>query len=519
MIVIEEHGNYCSIQTKGKSQVVDFIDELDALSFVLSNALDVIRKKEETSLVLHEESEEGNPIFPSGLLDYVLEFMDEHEIEYEVSREEDLPYVEVPSDLFSDAPEPISLRDYQCLAISKSLSSRKGVLNMATGAGKTEVTIGIAKLVEENFEAPPGETVYISLTVVPSKASVKQIYKRFKNRGLKDVGRLGGGYKEYGRRHTVATPRTLYSGIKNEDLRTKELLENVAVLMFDECHHLGTAASWQAVSRNCEANLRFGFSGSPWASGWPTVDLMDYKTSKFADFRLIANLGGTVLYVPSRLLRDNGVLVDPMIYVMPIRKPRLTDNPYPTWKWVYKRGIIQNQFRNTLITELSSLLVERGHRPVTLVVSLAHGKDLLEQMSDAGLNAAFTKGSDEVFTYDGKKLKSHRNAGESYREAFQAGDIDALIGSVIIDESIDLPEMTSLILAGGMKSPIRAVQRIGRAIRTSEGKDEALVFDFRDLGHYWLRHHTDLRLEIYEIHDYKYQSISVRDMLKLLSEE
>jgi superfamily II DNA or RNA helicase len=502
---VQSDGQH-EVQKEGTSCIPDSIVQ------IVQVILEITRKKEKDVLSLYKVAPSGNKVvFSSGLLDYVEDYLISEEIEHEVERLSKLPIRKVSSGLFEDAPEPITLRDYQRISIRKGLSSRRGIFNIATGGGKTEIIIGIAHEMEKQY---PGK--YVSLTIVPSKASVKQIYKRFKKRGLSNVGRVGGGFKEYGKMHTVATAATLYSGIKNEELQTQELLSTVKVLMLDECHHLGTAPSWQSVVGGCDSEFRFGFSGSPWACGFPTVDLSEYDVTKFADFRLASEVGETLVYIPSRMLRDMGVIIDPHIYILPVVSPNLYQNPFPRWKWVYSNGIVQNPVRNTLITNVTHRLYKRGHRPVTLVVSISHGKDLLKQMHDKGLNVAFTKGNDEVFTYNGKRVKSHKDAGEKYREAFQAGEVDALIGSVVIDESIDLPEMSALILAGGMKSPIRAVQRIGRAIRTSEGKGEAVVIDFRDKTHFFLENHTNKRLAIYDAHDYEYQEVGHEELSRLL---
>lgn len=91
-----------------------------------------------------------------------------------------------------------------------------------------------------------------------------------------------------------------------------------------------------------------------------------------------------------------------------------------------------------------------------------------------------------------------------------------LIGSVVIDEAIDLPGMSALILAGGMKSPIRAVQRVGRAIRTADGKEEAIILDFRDTQHYFLENHTNKRLGIYDAHEYDYTECTLEEMWEQL---
>jgi superfamily II DNA or RNA helicase len=55
-----------------------------------------------------------------------------------------------------------------------------------------------------------------------------------------------------------------------------------------------------------------------------------------------------------------------------------------------------------------------------------------------------------------------------------------LIASKIFDQGIDIPELDALILAGSGKSSARALQRIGRVIRSYPSKKWANVIEFWD---------------------------------------
>lgn len=488
MIRIVEHEHHCTIDG-------DDDDILDVLQDVLTQ----VRDKEKACLILYRADSNGFT-FPAGLLKFVMSELPKFNIPFEVKRIDRLPITKIRDDLLIDGPEPITLRDYQVTSIRKAVSHRRGIFNIATGGGKTEIIIGIAKMMGT------------SLTIVPSKSSLLQTVRRFRNRGLESVGGFGGGLKDLTQDHTIATAAMFNSRLKKKHKDTERFLRDAPLLMFDEVHHLGTAPTWQRVGDACGAERRYGFSGSPWASGMPTIDLGTDKESNYADFRVVSQVGEALVYIPSKMLRDMGVIIDPRIFVLPVSLPKgLRSNPFPRWNWVYKHGIVENESRNKLIVDSALRLHERGHRTTILVVSIAHGRALLRQLYDMGLNAAFTKGDDEVLVFTGKKIQSQKDAGERVRDAFLAGDIDVLIGSVVIDEAVDLPGMSALILAGGMKSPIRAVQRVGRAIRTADGKDEAIIIDFRDRQHYFLNNHTNKRLGIYAAHEYDYIECETAD--------
>ena len=60
--------------------------------------------------------------------------------------------------------------------------------------------------------------------------------------------------------------------------------------------------------------------------------------------------------------------------------------------------------------------------------------------------------------------------------------------------------ISGLVLAGGGKSSIKAVQRIGRAIRPYKNKEMAAVIEFNDNAKY-LRNHSKIRRKIYDLED------------------
>ena len=77
------------------------------------------------------------------------------------------------------------------------------------------------------------------------------------------------------------------------------------------------------------------------------------------------------------------------------------------------------------------------------------------------------------------------------------GEPQITIASVIFDEGIDVRPLDTLILAGGGKSPTRALQRIGRILRPYEGKKDAIAVDFMDNCKY-MQSHSKRRLSIYK---------------------
>jgi superfamily II DNA or RNA helicase len=72
-----------------------------------------------------------------------------------------------------------------------------------------------------------------------------------------------------------------------------------------------------------------------------------------------------------------------------------------------------------------------------------------------------------------------------------------IIASSIFDEGVDVRPLSALILAGSGKSQTRALQRIGRVIRSYEGKKDAIIIDFFDDIKY-MRKHSQARRKMYK---------------------
>jgi superfamily II DNA or RNA helicase len=81
------------------------------------------------------------------------------------------------------------------------------------------------------------------------------------------------------------------------------------------------------------------------------------------------------------------------------------------------------------------------------------------------------------------------------RKEFEDGEFQVLIGSVVYDESQDMPSITDLVLAAGGKKLRRLKQRLGRGERKAEGKSRVRVWDFFDSQHKSTKRHSQQRSE------------------------
>ncbi len=85
------------------------------------------------------------------------------------------------------------------------------------------------------------------------------------------------------------------------------------------------------------------------------------------------------------------------------------------------------------------------------------------------------------FTNEEGKVPESRYGGVSEREhlirAFKEGDYQALVAMKCLDEGIDIPSAEIGIILASSTNPREYIQRIGRIIRYSKGKEKAIIYD------------------------------------------
>lgn len=422
------------------------------------------------------------------------------------------PAKEVPADLISG----ITLRPYQQEAIQKSVQHWRGVLEIATGGGKTEVAIGLYL----TLHGP--RTLYI----VPSQASMHEMFQRFQERGVEDVGRLGDGFEEVDKQVVIAVVNSVYSGIKRSDWEIMQLLEECELLFEDECHHKATAFTWKVVAANCKADRRIGLSGTPYKD----------DKSRFNPFHmhhldswLTGYIGDTLLYLSPRELQERGSLALCKIISFPTGGycPDTSD-----WHTVYEQGIVRNEARNNQIGLIVANLVDLGRYPIISVERLDHGRDFQRKFASIGIIAAcmfgdgalyvpraFAEAEDiefepaplfewqETTNRRGEKVRKKVVVGHEddfvqiptstdVRPYFQERKIHCLIGSRPFDEFLNVTFLTDLVNAAGYKAHQRFRQKIGRTLRLHAGKTVAWIWEPWDNCHYYLRRHSQKRLKV-----------------------
>lgn len=412
-------------------------------------------------------------VFPTGLLQRVLSFFESAGVDIEIDDRRGGAQCGESLALKKFVPRP-----YQRDALERAVESGRGIIRIGTGGGKT----ALAAFIAARYNLP-------TMIYVVGRDILHQFHETFKDiLGEDRVGIIGDGLCNV-RQINICS---IWTAVKAFDLKGKVSLddedwspdvapvegrmkqevrgavERACLAIFDEAHFLAceTVQSIFKASKKCR--YVFGMSGTDWRDDG-------------ADLLLESVCGSRIFNMPASRLIDEGWLVPPKISF--IKVPRFEKSLPKDWRTVYSRYVTHNEIRNQLVADGARTLVAMGRKPLILVRYLQHGKNLVDMMPD--LSVFFVNG----------KIDSQARAEAKRR--FEAGDIDCLVASSVFDIGVDIPSLDALIMAGGGKSTVRVLQRIGRVIRPFEGKSDALVMDFLDHARY-LEKHSATRFAVYE---------------------
>ena len=419
--------------------------------------------------------------FQTGLLFKAATFLKDHKVPF---RRIDIRSKTEKTDNYSMSAE-FELRGYQQDIINKVVGTKqtqgidRGIIKAATGSGKTGIASGIIA----------GIGVSPTIFYVPSIDLLRQAkdelerFVRYNNLNLK-VGMVGGGKKDI-QDITVMTIQTAVRALGgvwvkfDDEDKTKDdtdiadikeeirdLIRGSRLMICDEVQHWAAETCQIISDASLSCQYRYGMSATPYR------DQGD-------DILIHGCFGRTIADISASFLIKKGYLVKPIIYFNKINNMRgLRKSSYAN---VYKQAIIENEYRNNQIVQMANRFINGNRKILILVKQIKHGKILEALLPDS------------IFVYGGTAKKKRA----AHLDKMRKGDPQITIASVIFDEGIDVRPLDTLILAGGGKSPTRALQRIGRILRPYEGKKDAIAVDFMDNCKY-MQGHSKKRLNIYK---------------------
>lgn len=369
-------------------------------------------------------------------------------------------------------------RDHQNRILETAIKYDRGIIRAATGSGKTLVTALLTAKINK-----PTIIYVIGLDLLD------QFYNLFSKLFDEPIGYIGNGTCKIERINIVSiwtVGRALQLDKKNiindeSENQEKDLDENnsikiIKMLLETKVHildesHITTTNTVETLYKNIDPEYIYGFSGTPFRDD-------------NSDLLINGILGEQIINVSASELIKLNLLATPLIKFFTVPKMSV-GNVYTA---VYKEYIVENEIRNNLIVSKTKELIEKKYTPLVLFKQIKHGEILLDKLEFSGIKCAMLNGNDSL---------AKRN---EIKDLLLKKEIDLILASTIFDIGLDLPELNALVLCSGGKSSIRALQRIGRVIRSFPGKKFAAVVDFYDQVKF-LKKHSQIRYEVYSAED------------------
>lgn len=339
----------------------------------------------------------------------------------------------------------IILRDYQQQAVDEFLDKKIGVLQIATGSGKTEIATEIIR-----------KTGVRTLFIVDKIELMNQTIERLKASLGIEIGQIGQS-KNIKKDVTVATIQTL-----NKNISTyKKYLSTIEMVVYDECHKVAAKSYFRLSHSLINTNYRLGLSATSFRDDGN-------------DMMINATTGYKIFDLSSDKLISEGWLMKPKIKFIKNYMPKENIskwedecktgliNETESYQKLYKKFIMENDYRNDLI---KNIIDNNKEKKILILVKLVdHGKYLSEI-----LNANYLHGS------------TPKEERAQMFKKFKKENSGVLISTIsIFAEGIDLPDLNMIVNASGNRGEVKTIQVLGRVLRKLDGKEDAIYIDFID---------------------------------------
>jgi superfamily II DNA or RNA helicase len=361
-----------------------------------------------------------------------------------------------------DLPE--YLRGYQVDAIKIMLAEKIGICQMSTGAGKT---LSAAAFL---LHFPQARVLF----TVPSTKLAAQTRKEFASFFNEPIGLVGGG-KYIWERITVGIIDSLAIAAANN----RSELSQVQIVFHDECHSCGSKSYLNTAQTLTSAEYIVGLSATP---------------KRNDGCGLVMNaVCGEVNYIvkDEEVAAYGGINLPTYIQVKITDRYKQEKRPYPNLTGyqtpadilkAYRYAISEYTHRNLVLTKIVDQLIKLPSRQGNILVLfdyIDHGQTLQQMLKRQGIGVPLIDGQ--------VKKVAERKASQEMQAQFRANKFPVLLGSSVLRQGVDFPNLEFLVLAGASANDTNLFQGVGRAVRVNSDykKVRSVVIDIGDSDPYF----------------------------------
>ena len=401
--------------------------------------------------------------------------------------------------------QPFKMRDHQIATLNawKAKGDFQGTFDLATGAGKTITAIhaivtlpeaidGLACVIAVPYQNLADQWVDILSTfnIYPVKCYISRAQWEYKLRNM--VHELDMGSRSFGA--IVVVNRTLKSPEFQQCLL--KIKGSKLLWIGDECHH-HTSKAYEGFLPE-HAKFRIGLSATP------QHYLDEERNERLNDF-----YGDIVSrYTLKQAIEDK--VLTPYVYCPHLVE--FTEEEAEEFvdlsEHIGRIMARQKSKANEMSPQLTGLLMQRARlvgsaaNKLSVLRAVLTGerptKHTLFYCGDGTVETDEANGaSDENIAQSKRQIEAvsamlhgmswnvsrftsreSRKDRDNILENFRLGFIDAMVAIRCLDEGIDVPACSTAYILASSRDPRQFVQRRGRILRRSPGKERALIHDF-----------------------------------------
>lgn len=338
---------------------------------------------------------------------------------------------------FPITPRPPQVEGFKALVEAKV----GGIILQATGIGKTA-------LLGMYFKALIGRALFL-VDELGLMAQARKEIAFIQNVLGEEIGEVGDSQFNP-KRITVATVQTMSSKLSNTTF--KQWYKGLDVVVIDEFHQALNSRTTKVI-QTIKPKRSFGLTA--------TLSM----TKQFVRIPAWA-LTGPILstYSIERGIREKELCHNVVVVQAKFRSENIP-GPYSL---VYDVTISENDNRNQFIADLVRIGIKDNQRVVLLLDRVLHLYRISKMLNDIQHKVVC-----------GKVKKDERIAAQA---DFEKGKLPLIIANRVFFKGINIKSISMIVDGTAGKSPDSTLQKLGRGVRTSPGKEALLYFDIGDFG-------------------------------------
>ncbi len=354
------------------------------------------------------------------------------------------------------------LRDYQKEAQAAWWSTRRGIIVLPTGTGKTEVALSLI-----------ARSKVSTLIVAPVRDLMYQWHRRIQAGLGYEAGLLGDRVRDL-REITCTT-------YASAAIHMERLGDRFKLLVFDECHHLPGPVLGDAARMSC-APWRLGLTATPECSEPRQAELVDLIGPIRYCMPLSAARGVhladyDVFRIPIFLSKDEQARYDRCLEIMrTFRENWVKTGKRFDWAQMCASSAISGPAREALRAyHLRTSIENRAHEKLRILEDIFQLHPRVPTLVFVGSNQMACDISLQ-FLIPALLSFSQKSERAEILRRFEAGDYPAMVVNRVLDEGVDLPAAKVAVVLGGQASRRQAKQRLGRILRPCQGR-RAILYE------------------------------------------